>query len=241
MDVEQIVSETKERYSGFHSYEDQGVFEQEQFGRVCRNWFRTTFVRPNRLLFETGYCKPEVELQAPLEKFGARLILDDERGELRYSHAIGKIDQVRMALSTMQTFSQKMINIVVPLLAPELGLRSVFDDDKFVLLPSHPDLKPDENNYFHLWSTSTRVHIWITKSDYLIRRFQLERPKSPLKAVWRETFPEFPLENAGDLNTIFEKVRLNETIKEKFSFEDYVSEPILKEAMCELLKKTFLR
>lgn len=240
MEVEQIISETKDRYSRFHSYEDRGFFEQERYGRVYRSWFRTVFVQPNRLLFESGYCKPEVEHHAPLEKFGARLILDDGMGELRYSHAISKIDQVRMALSSMEGFSQKTINIVVPLLAPELSLRSVIDD-KFVLLPSHPDLNPDENKYFHLWSTTTRVHIWITKSDYLIRRFQQEHSKSPFKTFWAETFPDFPVANAGDLNALFEEVRFDEAITENFSFEDYVSEPIVNEALCELLKKTFLR
>ena len=245
MEVEQIISETKNRYSGFHCYEDRGFFEQERYGRVYRSWFRTAFVKPNKLLFESGHCKPEVGHQAPLEKFGARLILDDGRGELRYSHAIFRIDQVRMALSSissMESFSQRTINIVVPLLVPELSLRSVIDDT-FVLLPSHPDLDPDKDNYFHLWSSSTRVHIWISKSDFMIRRFQQEHPnpKSPFKTLWSETFPTFAVENAGDLNTCFEDVHVDEPMKVNFSFEDYVSEPIAKEATCELLKKTFLR
>lgn len=240
MEVEQIISETKDRYSGFHSYEDRGFFVQERYGRVYRRWFRTVFVEPNRLLFEFGYCKPEVEHEVPFEKFGARLILDDERGELRYSHAIYKTEHVQVVLPSIESFSQKTINIVVPLLAPALRLRSVIDD-KFVLLPSHPDLNPDEDNYFHLWSTSTRVHIWITKSDYLIRRFQQEHSKSPFKTFWAETFPSFPVANPGDLNTFFEEVRLDEPIKENFSFDDYVSEPIANEALYELLKKTFLR
>jgi len=100
---------------------------------------------------------------------------------------------------------------------------------------------PDEYASFHLWSITTRAHVWISKNDYTIRRFRQEHHKSHFKTFWSKTFPELPVENAGDLNTSFEDVRCDDSMQVDFSFEDYVSEPIAKEAMCALLKKTFLR
>lgn len=235
MKVEEIIAATRSRYSQLLSYEDEGEFEQESYGRNYRSTFRTAFMSKDTLLFETQGLKPDEPHHAPLEKFGARFLFRAGKSELRYSHAVGSVDLTDVAVHGILSSSHGIFRLVVPLLVPELSVRSVFDE-KFDLLPN----RSEKEDCYHIWCIAKRLHIWISKDDFTVRRFRQEHARSPFKQLLSESFKALPIENKGDLTAYFSTVRCNQPMQEKnFSFDDYVSEPVHAEAFKALMKKMF--
>lgn len=235
MKVEQIIAETRSRYSQLHSYEDEGEFEQESYGRNYKSRFRTAFLSKDTLLFETQHLKPDEPHHAPLERFGERLVFKAGKAEKRFSHAVGAIDLTDVTVGDLGGSSDGIFRLVVPLLVPELLVTSVFDE-KFELLPN----RSEKEDWYHIWCIAKRFHIWISKDDFTVRRFKQEYEQSPFKQLLSESFKDLPIENRGDLTAYFSTVRCDQPMQERnFSFDDYVSEPIAVNSFAKLLKTMF--
>lgn len=229
MKVERIIAETKFRYSQLHSYTDEGCFSQDRCGRKFRQTFRTAFLKPGKLLFESNLLKPDEPEYALLGDVGIRLIVGGVTCELRYRHVSEPTKSKEAALFAASAFPPSNMNLVIPLLMPELELESIIDEDLILI----PELDVEE--CYHLWCRSGQFHIWVRKEDFIIKCFKREFNRSSLKDA-----SEKALEAPGDVLGRYERIQCDTPVAEAtFSFDDFVQKTIASELIMQLLKSAY--
>lgn len=237
MNVERLLAEIKTRYRNLQSYIDEGTFCQSRCGRTYGQTFRTAFLKPGKLLFESRLMRPDEPQFADLEKVAARLVVKGDTCELRYSHVIEPTVVRQSALFGAEMFSHSILNLVIPLLMPELELRSKILEDEFVLLSE----RSGGDGCYHLWCVEQRFHVWVRKDDFIIDalKWDVANPPPPNDGLdYAST--KILAANPGDVLGRYDLISCDSPVKEStFSFDDFVQGIIPVDSITNLLNSAY--
>lgn len=170
MDIGELKERVKLAYSSMQSYEDSGIIKCNNFGRGD-GWFKTEFMRPNLLRFEwcaSSFEEDKYTILVKGEK--ARLKLPRRSQDLSKSiHGrVEDITTVHMALSGTGGCSFGLTDTILPLLI-DGARRPNFTREKLATLK---DEVVDEELCYHVREIYQGFHVWISQSDFTVRRMR---------------------------------------------------------------------